>query len=389
MHTAPFVPATFRRFAGVRRRGPAAACLLLLSSLALAAPAAVPDKGRPGEGPVEEQRAVGVQLPLLGLRPYVLPGAAASAKSLSSRRPSYNARLYVVHLWGTWCEPCKAEFPHLRRMFPDGRYHEAQLLLVALQSPDEDLQKFLSANRANMPQAPHYVDDAASIVKPLKLSKLPLTLLVDAQWVVRQAFSGPITDRRPELLASMDHYLAPLNLSAVGTRDITINKCPAPPCMDASYFMHNTLFINDARRWDRRSNKFTKTELSLPLKNQPNLLYLYSPSCAHCAGDFPILQKVADGWRHSKSKQASIVLVSVAEDTGCTGNYLSQQLISYNNIDVVHTGSRYLLELLATQGGSLMLIMNRQGYIRNAYVGSLNDQRVAVTESLIAASLGP
>jgi len=344
------------------------------------------DKGRLGEGPIEEQRAVGVHISRSELRPYVPAAPLLLHKNLTGRSAKNTARLYVIHLWATWCEPCKAEFPFLKRMFHDGRYRDAQLMMVALQSPEEALQNFLDGNHASMPPAPLFVDDAASLLKQLKLSKLPITLLVDSHWVVRQAFSGPITDRLDELAISMDHFLAPMNLSSAGGRGVA--TCMPPPCVAPSYFMHNALMTNDAQRWDRRSSKFTKTSLSLPLRNQPNLLYLFSPSCVHCGADLTMLQKVADGWQHSKSKQASIILMSVTEDTERTANFLARQPISYNNMYVVHTSSNDLAEHLKAAGGSLMLIMNRQGYVRNAYVGSLSDQRLGVTESLISASQG-
>ena len=53
-----------------------------------------------------------------------------------------DAKVFVVHVWGTWCQPCLEEFPLLKKMFPEGRGGDAQLILVALQSSEESLRKF-------------------------------------------------------------------------------------------------------------------------------------------------------------------------------------------------------------------------------------------------------
>ena len=100
--------------------------------------------------------------------------------------------MFVVHVWGTWCQPCLEEFPLLKKMFPEGRGGDAQLILVALQSSEESLRKFAREHVAEIPTAPQYSDADGALPQALGMNKLPITLLVDRQWVIRQAFYGTV-----------------------------------------------------------------------------------------------------------------------------------------------------------------------------------------------------
>lgn len=392
------MPASFHHPAllGRRATGPWAllrrrlSLLVLLAGLCLARAVAVAAAGPPvpmGEGPLEEQRAVGALLPLESLKPYAPGSATAPPKLGGARLSAAGPRLYVVHLWASWCGPCREEFPYLRQLFRKGKYQEAQLISVAVQSPDAELGEFLAKEKDNLPEAPIYLDDSGATLRALKLNKLPLTLLVDRQWRVRQVFSGPIHRRRQELLMSMDNFITPPNLNAVALAS-DIKKCPSPPCLNPGFFMHRSLLIDDVQRWNSRNNNFAKLKLELPLKSRPNLLYLFSPNCIRCADDIQHLQRIADGWGRSKARQASIVLVSLSSQTDCSRTFLSEQEVSYRNVDVLHTPSKNLAQYIEALDGPLILIMNRLGYVRNAYVGLLAPQRVAVTQALIAATQG-
>lgn len=109
------------------------------------------------------------------------------------------ARLYVVNLWGVHCAPCRAEFPLLRNV---ARAWQSQkdvvFLYIAdppLDSPAEEVVRFWQDLKPQLPDA----DPTRSRDDELRLSldnqAQPITLLLDAQLVVRQAFVGAIGDR--------------------------------------------------------------------------------------------------------------------------------------------------------------------------------------------------
>ncbi len=138
----------------------------------------------------------------------------------SSAEPSTSARVRVVHLWAHYCEPCQREFPVLKGLAQKAAAKHkgrVQYLFVAEDTPSEQMSTFLQKNKPSMPEGRHFHDTQGQLRSALQLGlptgelKLPTTILVDEQGVVRQAFVGPLvepTDRRPELLAAIDRLLS-------------------------------------------------------------------------------------------------------------------------------------------------------------------------------------
>ncbi|MFO0576898.1 MAG: TlpA disulfide reductase family protein [Polyangia bacterium] len=350
--------------------------------LLLHRPAGASQNLRSPELLAEEQRVIGMTLPteqISGFSPASESPGAAGLRALRS-----NARLFVVHLWATWCAPCVEEFPHLKKAFPNGRYGEAQLVLIAVQSPPAELRAFLQKHAADLPAAPHYVDSTGALPTALKLPKLPLTLLVDRQWNVKQVFYSPITERRSELISSIDHYLSPPRLTATGGSFL---QCASPPCLMPSFFLHRSLSVTHTSRWNQRRRAPGATSLELPVAAQPNLIYLFTPGCARCLLDLAELQRIARGWSKTRSNHGSFLALVVSPDPDCAARLLERQP-ELQNILIVHSSMPQLIELMQAEGAAVTLIMNRQGYIRNAFVGPFAQYKVAATDALYLAAQG-
>lgn len=109
------------------------------------------------------------------------------------------ARLYVVNLWGVHCAPCRAEFPLLRNIARAWQSQkDVQFLYVAdppLDSPAEEVVRFWQELAAQLPDADPVRSRDDSLRQELDNQAQPITLLLDAQLVVRQAFVGAIGDR--------------------------------------------------------------------------------------------------------------------------------------------------------------------------------------------------
>jgi thiol-disulfide isomerase/thioredoxin len=301
-------------------------------------------------------------------------------RPMSLRTSRSSAKLFVLHLWATWCKPCAQEFPRLKQMFPDGRLGEAQLVLVAVQSPEEELRAFLKQNIAGIPRTPHFIDANGALQRALNLSKLPITLLVDRQWVVRQAFYGSVAERRQELMESVERYLYPPLLTAIGGK---LLECAAPPCIEPSFFLHRSLLLQETRRWQSRRRTLSPTSVVLPVSAQPNLIYLFTPTCAMCPADLSNLQKVVRGWRKARGSPVSFVVLLISGDPLRAANLLEQQQATLPDTLIVHSSMPSLIQVMAAVGGPVTLVMNRQGYVRNAFIGAYMNYQKAVTDALL------
>ena len=118
-----------------------------------------------------------------------LPSLAGSRVQLSALR----GHPVIVSFWGTWCPPCKAEFPQLVRVF---RANSASgLQLLAVNGRDQEtgttaVQKFVDHFGATFLVV---LDHRGAMRQSLKLVGLPTTVFVDSAGVVRLVNVGPIS----------------------------------------------------------------------------------------------------------------------------------------------------------------------------------------------------
>ncbi|SEF52836.1 Thiol-disulfide isomerase or thioredoxin [Halpernia humi] len=55
-----------------------------------------------------------------------------------------------LNFWGTWCPPCRAEWPTIQKLY-DAKNGKMKFVLIAMQDKEEDIRKFLKENNYNVP----------------------------------------------------------------------------------------------------------------------------------------------------------------------------------------------------------------------------------------------
>ncbi len=118
-------------------------------------------------------------------KPLVMEGVLVDGKKFSTA--DWKGKVIFVDFWATWCGPCRAELPRVKKAYAD--YHEKglEVLGVSCDNDAADLTQFLSQNK-DMPW-PQLFDPKAPGWHPLATSYgingIPTMFLIDKKGVVR------------------------------------------------------------------------------------------------------------------------------------------------------------------------------------------------------------
>jgi peroxiredoxin len=87
----------------------------------------------------------------------------------------------LLDFCATWCEPCVAEFPHLRKMYSANKDKGFVVLAIAMDGPDTvaAVPAFAKRNQLDFPMLTDEDSHIASIYNPKKAA--PLSVLIDRQ----------------------------------------------------------------------------------------------------------------------------------------------------------------------------------------------------------------
>jgi peroxiredoxin len=85
----------------------------------------------------------------------------------------------LLDFWSTYCEPCKAEFPHLRAMYHEQRGRGLLVVGVAMDGPETvaDVPAFVKRFELDFPIVTDEDSRIASLYNPKK--SMPLSVLID------------------------------------------------------------------------------------------------------------------------------------------------------------------------------------------------------------------
>lgn len=118
-------------------------------------------------------------------------------------------RLRVVNLWSSHCKPCREELPLMRRMAAAWQ-HDRSVRFLFIADPPHDTEatevaSFWSEHAAEVPELDPCRSTTERLRAVLGSTAQPLTLLLDDEGVVRQAFVGAIHERG--LASAMERLL--------------------------------------------------------------------------------------------------------------------------------------------------------------------------------------
>lgn len=108
------------------------------------------------------------------------------------RLSDYRGQGVVLNFWGTWCEPCKREFPAMERQY---KYFEKQgvhLIAINIEQTDLEVQTYAQNMGMTFPVA---IDKTRSIVNAYNAAaSLPTTILINREGKIEKVIRGEMTE---------------------------------------------------------------------------------------------------------------------------------------------------------------------------------------------------
>ena len=126
----------------------------------------------------------------------LLPG-----RDLQARIAALKGYPIVLNVWGSWCVPCRQEFPVFQRVSAEVGKRVAFVGLVT-QDPTDESRKFLASHPVTYPS---YQDFDGSLAKSFGLLGTPSTIFYDAQGKKRFLHQGPYR-KDADLLKAIERY---------------------------------------------------------------------------------------------------------------------------------------------------------------------------------------
>jgi thiol-disulfide isomerase/thioredoxin len=139
------------------------------------------------ESAKELTKQVEAQQKLEGLEGKQLTIAGAKHEGGTLSTADWKGKVILVDFWATWCGPCIAELPRVKKVYAD--YHDKglEILGVSCDNEAENLTAFLEKNK-DMPW-PHLFDPKTPGWHPLAtefgITGIPTMFLIDKKGVVR------------------------------------------------------------------------------------------------------------------------------------------------------------------------------------------------------------
>ncbi|HEX9241938.1 MAG TPA: TlpA disulfide reductase family protein [Anaeromyxobacter sp.] len=104
------------------------------------------------------------------------------------RVPAPRAQATVVDFWATWCEPCRDQLPMLDRLHGELRERRVDVVAISFDEDRAALEEFLARIPVGFPVL--WDKGGAALAVKMEITRLPTTVLLDREGVVRAVHLG-------------------------------------------------------------------------------------------------------------------------------------------------------------------------------------------------------
>ncbi|PRS83710.1 MULTISPECIES: thiol-disulfide oxidoreductase ResA [unclassified Bacillus (in: firmicutes)] len=97
-----------------------------------------------------------------------------------------------LNFWGTWCGPCKQEFPYMSNQYEVFKNRGVEIVAVNVAESNIAVKNFMESYGVNFPVA---MDKDRQVTEAYDIGQLPTTLLINPEGKVIKVIKGTMTER--------------------------------------------------------------------------------------------------------------------------------------------------------------------------------------------------
>lgn len=98
-----------------------------------------------------------------------------------------------LNFWGTWCGPCKQEFPYMANQYEVFKDRGVEIVAVNVAESKIAVKNFMESYGVNFPVA---MDKDRQVTDAYDIGQLPTTLLLNPEGKVIKVIKGTMTERQ-------------------------------------------------------------------------------------------------------------------------------------------------------------------------------------------------
>ena len=95
----------------------------------------------------------------------------------------YRGQVVLLDFWATWCPPCVAEIPNIKKTYEKYKDQKFQIIGISLDRSKEPLDAFIHEKELGWVQ---YWDNTGKIANLYKVQAIPSTFLIDGEGVIQK-----------------------------------------------------------------------------------------------------------------------------------------------------------------------------------------------------------
>lgn len=115
------------------------------------------------------------------------------------RLSDYKGQGVVLNFWGTWCEPCKREFPAIERQYKAFEEQGVHVLALNIAQSNLEVKNYVKNMGMTFPVA---IDKTKSVMTAYNVTILPATILINSDGKVEQIITGEMSES--QIVAHME-----------------------------------------------------------------------------------------------------------------------------------------------------------------------------------------